>query len=62
MLAFRILYFVFRSSAMNVKMYGMVQAEEDFRKANPFVKEDAMEEPLNASVFSGVSDKSILLR
>jgi hypothetical protein len=43
-------------------MCGVVQAEEDFRKAHPFVKEDAMVEPLNASVFSGVSDKSILLR
>jgi hypothetical protein len=40
-------------------MCGVVQAEEDFRKAHPFLKDDAM---LNASVFSGVSDESILLR
>ena len=39
-----------------------MQEEEEFEKANPFMEHEAMEEPLNSSVFSGISDKSILLR
>ena len=38
------------------------QAEGEFEAANPFLQEDAIVEPLNDSVFSGVSDKSIHLR
>jgi len=39
-----------------------LQEEEEFKKSNPFLEQEKMEEPLNTSVLSGISDKSILLR
>lgn len=38
------------------------QEEEECLRAKPFIKDYQCEEPCNSSVFSGVSDKSILLR
>ena len=38
------------------------QDEEECLQANPFVEDDQCEEPSNSSVFSGMSDKSIMLR
>ena len=38
------------------------QEEVECLEANPFMEEEQCEEPANSSVFSGVSDKSIMLR
>ena len=38
------------------------QDEEECLQANPFVEDDQCEEPSNSSVFTGMSDKSIMLR
>ena len=38
------------------------QEEEECLQENPFLEEEACETPVNSSIFSGVSDKSIVLR
>ena len=38
------------------------QEEAECLQANPFIEEEQCEEPADSSVFSGVSDKSIMLR
>ena len=40
----------------------LAQEEEECLQENPFLEEEACETPGNSSVFSGVSDKSIVLR
>ena len=40
----------------------LAQEEEACLQENPFLEEEACEAPVNSSVFSGVSDKSIVLR
>ena len=40
----------------------LAQEEEACLQENPFLEEEACETPVNSSIFSGVSDKSIVLR